>query len=139
MIEYKGLFIRENTYDRTIVGEILRTYSWMNPKNENVLDIGGCFGGYSVLAHKQQAKEIYCFEPDQENFIMVKKNCENINNIKIFNSALISGQQKEINFYKTKGINKGNFSTVEFRGRNITTVQSQNFNEILFRIESQLY
>ena len=132
MIEYKGLFIRENTYDRTIVGEILRTYSWMNPKNENVLDIGGCFGGYSVLAHKQQAKEIYCFEPDEENFIMVKKNCENINNIKIFNSALISGQQKEINFYKTKGINKGNFSTVEFRGRNITTVKSQNFNEILY-------
>ena len=79
----------------------------------------------------KQAKEIYCFEPDQENFIMVKKNCENINNIKIFNSALISGQQKEINFYKTKGINKGNFSTVEFRGRNITTVKSQNFNEIL--------
>lgn len=131
MIQYKGFYIRENTYDKEIVNEILRTYSWMVPENEKVLDVGGCFGGYSVLAYTQKAKKIYCFEPDQDNFEMVKKNCENKNNIKIFNCALVSNNEKEIKFYKTKGINKGNYSTTHFRGRIETKVKCQNFQKIL--------
>ena len=41
--KFKHCFIRENTYDKAIVNEVLRTYQWMLPKNEVVLDIGACF------------------------------------------------------------------------------------------------
>ncbi len=50
IINYKGLYIRDKTYDRQIVNEVFRCYDWMQPENEIVLDVGACFGAYSVLA-----------------------------------------------------------------------------------------
>ena len=131
MIEHKGLYIRENTYDKEIINEIKRTYEWMCPENENVLDVGACFGGYSVLAHNQKAKLIHCFEPEVDNFNMVLKNCENKPNIVPFNYALVSGDQTEQSFYLTTGKNKGNFSLTQFRGRKEIKVKCKKFNDVL--------
>ena len=130
-MKFKNIEIRENTYDKAIVREILRTYSWMVPKDCTVLDVGGCFGGYSFLSHEQGAKKIYCFEPEIENYNMCLINTKNHDNTKCFNEALVSGQEKEINFYVSNGKNKGNYSTTQFRGRKLIKVKARNFEEVL--------
>jgi len=130
-----GLFIREGTYDKQIVPEVLKSYAWMKPKGETVLDVGGCFGAYSVLASKQGAENIYCYEPEPNNFAMVCKNTGEIKNIKAYNSALVTSKEKEISFYLTHGVNHGNFSTTEYRGRKEIKVKATNFYDVLNRIK----
>jgi FkbM family methyltransferase len=135
-MKYKNIEIRENTYDKKIVDEILKTYSWMVPKDCTVLDIGGCFGGYSFLANEQGAKKIYCFEPEVENYNMCLVNTKNNENTICFNEALVSGQEKEINLYLPKNSrknsrNKGLYSTTHFRGRRVIKVKAKNFHEVL--------
>jgi len=133
--KYKHCFIRENSYDKQIVGEVLRTYQWMQPKNEVVLDIGACFGAYSVLAQNQGAKEVHCYEPEVNNFQMVLKNVNEYENIYPNNSALVNDDRKEISFYLTNGINNGTYSTTAFRGRREIKVNASNFDEVLHRVK----
>ena len=107
----------------------------MQPKNEVVLDVGACFGAYSLFASQQGAKEVHCYEPEINNFNLCLKNVENHKNIKPNNTALVNDDKKEISFYLTKGINKGNFSTTAFRGRKEIKVKAENFDEVLHRIK----
>ena len=106
---FKNCYVRENSYDKQIVNEVLRTYAWMQPKNEIVLDIGACFGAYSVLADTQGAKEIHCFEPESNNFQMVLQNVKNRENVFPNNCALVNNNENEISFYLTKGTNNGTY------------------------------
>lgn len=131
IIEYKNVKIRKDTYDRQVVNEVAKSYSWMEPKNEIVLDVGACFGAYSLLANKQGAIKIWAFEPETNNFHLSQLNTQNYNNITVFNKALVCSDKKTIDFYLTHGINHGNFSMVEFRGRKKITVQAENFLKIL--------
>ena len=66
---------------------------------------------------------------------MVLKNVSEYPNIYPNNFAVVNDNRKEISFYLTKGINKGNFSTTAFRGRNEIKVNAINFNEILNKIK----
>tara|TARA_R110002020_G_scaffold457236_1_gene674082 strand:+ start:657 stop:1298 length:642 start_codon:yes stop_codon:yes gene_type:complete len=131
IINYKGLYIRDKTYDKQIVNEVSRCYDWMQPENEIVLDVGACFGAYSVLASQQNAKAIYCYEPEINNYNLCVENVKNYKNITAFNSALVNNDEKEVSFYLTNGINKGNFSTTSFRGRKEIKVKAENFDYIL--------
>lgn len=135
IINFKGFFIRNDTYDKQIVNEVVKCYSWMQPKDEIVLDVGACFGAYSLFASQQGAKEVHCYEPEINNFNLCLKNVKNYSNIKPNNTALVNNNKKEISFYLTKGINKGNFSTTAFRGRKEIKVKAENFDEVLHKIK----
>ena len=135
---FKGIEIRKNTRDKKIVNEILWSYAWMLPQGCNVLDIGGCFGGYSFLAHKQGAKKIYCFEPDINNYQMCLLNTANHNGTKCFNEALTSSDEKEMDFYLSQGINKGTHSTIITRGRERVKVKARNFEEVLDELKPEI-
>jgi FkbM family methyltransferase len=131
IVNFKGYFIRKNTYDRQIVNEVLKCYAWMQPDNEVVLDVGACFGAYSLLAAQQGAKTVVSYEPEINNYSLCLQNVRSYKNIIPCNSALVNDDKKEISFYLTKGINKGNFSTTAFRGRNKIKVKAENFDYIL--------
>lgn len=128
---YKGFSIRKGTYDKDIVNEVKRNYAWMRVAGEKVLDVGGCFGGYASMAASKGASEVWCFEPDTDNYRMVVMNCGGLKNVKTFNKALVAGNQTEAVFYKTTGVNKGSHSLIPFRGREKTTIRCQNFSEVL--------
>ena len=131
IIEYKNIKIRKDTYDKAIISEVKRSYSWMEPKNEVVLDVGACFGAYSLLAHNQGASKIWAFEPEKNNYNLTKLNTNNYENIQVFNKALVNSEKKFIDFYLTKGRNFANFSMIKYRGRNKITVEAENFTNIL--------
>jgi len=134
-----GLYIRKDSYDSEIIKEIYRSYGWMDMKGKVVFDVGANFGAFSFYALKNGAKYVYAFEPEQENFELLRKNLgrfeknllDNSSRIKLVNAALVSGQDGEIDFYLTKGINHGNYSIYSYQGRDKVTVKSVNFARAL--------
>lgn len=42
---------------------------------DRVLDVGANIGSFAMYAHLREAASIACFEPDPENFKILKKNC----------------------------------------------------------------
>ena len=62
-----GLLLRKGSTDHKTLVEIKREYTWMPVKDKKVLDIGGCFGGYSRYALENGAKEVLCIEPEPRN------------------------------------------------------------------------
>lgn len=140
-----GLFLRKGSCDESILTEIKREYSWMPIKDKKILDIGGCFGGYSFFAILSNAKEVWCFEPEPNNYETILKNvnvAQAINNetkVKVFNQAITTDISKTIPFYlTTSGKNLGNFSTSKYRGRKEILVKTRNFIDILNKLRPEV-
>jgi len=133
-----GLLFREDSSDVGIWSEIKREYGWMPVENKNVLDIGGCFGGYTYLAMLNNAEEVWCFEPEPNNYETILKNVQSAKHInkktkvEVFNQAITTDIDKVIPFYlTTSGKNLGNFSTSKYQGRKKILVKTKNFANIL--------
>ena len=92
-IKYK---VRAKTTDREGLNEMW-VYNTYNPKgfeikeNDVVVDIGGHIGLFSVSAAKQARKgKVYTFEPDPENFELLKSNISlnGLENVTLVNKAV---------------------------------------------------
>lgn len=130
VIFHNKVWIREGTYDIETLKEIPRSYGWMNVKNKTVLDIGGCFGGFSHMALKNGAGRVICVEPEVGNFALMKRNLKGVNAV-LINAAVSTCTSKTIPLYLTKGKSHGNYSTTEFRGRDVVSVKNINFRYLL--------
>jgi len=131
------MFLREGSIDESIVGEIKREYAWMPVKDKVVLDVGGCFGGYTFHAIKNEAKKVWCFEPEKENYETILKNVQiaktaSKTQCTVFNEALTITKPTKIPFYLSANKrNRGGYSTFKYRGRVETTVVTRNFKKVL--------
>jgi FkbM family methyltransferase len=126
-----GMFIRPDTYDHSIIGEVKRSYGWMDVKDKIVLDVGANIGAFTHHALTNGAKEVWAFEPDADNFALLQKNVGDDPRAKLHNAALISGTDKTIDFFLTDGTNHGNYSMYSIRGRQKVTVKASNFRKVL--------
>lgn len=130
-----GMFIRPDTYDHSIIGEVKRSYGWMDVKNKVVLDVGANIGAFTHHALANGAKEVWAFEPDADNFVLLQKNVGDDPRAKLKNAALISGDAASIDFYLTDGTNHGNYSMYSIRGRKKVTVNAVNFRKVLDHVK----
>jgi len=129
-----GIWIRDGTYDSNIIKEIKSTYGWMDVGGKVVMDIGGCFGAYSVWASRHKASRIISYEPLPQNFEVLLKNSLEFPNITPINKALVYGDEKSIDFFIAKNrVNFGSSSAYVTRGRDKVTVESTNFMEELYK------
>lgn len=110
----------------------------MPVENKRVLDIGGCFGGYSCYAIIHGAKEVWCIEPEPRNYETVLLNVVNARKqnktceVRTFPRALTWDKTEDIPFYlSTSGKSFGNFSTSNYRGREKIMVKTTKFRDIL--------
>ena len=74
---------RANTTDENIINEILNKQAYRKKKinffieeDDVWLDGGAHIGFFSLYASKNNAKKIYCFEPEKENFSLLQQNIE---------------------------------------------------------------
>ena len=106
---------------------------YMNYKKDDiVLDVGANIGAYSTRVSKL-VKEVYSFEPLNENYDLAQKNLDrnNATNVKLYNNALIGTDDDEINFYLSKGKNLGGHTILPTRGRGIIVVKARRFSDVL--------
>jgi len=134
-----GLMLREGSSDHKTLVEINREYTWMPVKDKKVLDIGGCFGGYSKFALENGAKEVLCIEPEPRNYETICVNLEKFSNVKVLNSACVYDGRNEIPLYTTtSGKSFGNFSTSKYRGRDEIRVKTVKFNDVLKQFKPEV-
>lgn len=116
LLEYRlksgeKFLIRNNTYDLTILNEILIYQQYGNPKelteeNAVVIDIGAHIGIFSVFAARISKNiSVYSFEPVSENYSILKKNVaiNNLDNqIKCFNLGITKKGGKRYLYFDKK-------------------------------------
>jgi len=127
-----GLMLREGSTDHKTLVEIKREYTWMPVRGKKVLDIGGCFGGYSKHAVESGASEVWVFEPEPRNVETIVQNLQGKHGVTVFNCAVVHDDLEKIPFYiSPSGKSYGNFSTSKYRGRTEIKVQTKRFSKIL--------
>ena len=141
-VKIDGIWTREGTYDARIIKEINSTYSWMDVNGKVVMDVGACFGAFSVWASRQKASSIIAYEPAIQNYEVLLKNSlesgpvwqEGGTNIEPINKALIDGFAVSIDFYLPKNRNNmGSSSGFIKGGRDKITVDAVNFLQELHK------
>jgi len=136
-IEGKKFIIRNNTIDEFVVNATVRLGEYHNQielTEEDIwLDIGGHIGSFTVdIADK--VKEVYSYEPDLENYKLLHKNTEKINNIHIFSLAIVGNKDKKRNLYEfVQGDeNTGGHSFIGEKGLGkLLQVSCTNINEVI--------
>ena len=131
--------VREGTSDRFIVDEVIKgnTYRHLNiTDGDTVLDVGMNIGTFSILALIKGAT-VHAFEPDPDNFKLALRNVE-LNGFKTkfypHQSAVIGTNENYRQFSINLKKNKGAHSLVHKRGRSQITVESENINTNLSRV-----
>ncbi len=138
--EGKVFNIRTGTLDRIIVRNVVKIKEYSKflhlTKNDVWLDIGGHIGTFAIdIADK--VKHVYSFEPNKDNFRLLKKNLKenNIKNVTVFNKALVGNYEKMRELFLDRKGNTGGHSLIktgEFPRSDISEiVRCENINDII--------
>jgi FkbM family methyltransferase len=128
--------IRANTSDTFVLDEIYKdgTYSKYikDTKQDIWLDGGANIGAFSISI-SPFVKKIYAFEPEKENYKLLKKNkkLNKCKNIKIINKALVSHHLPHQTLYLDSENNKGKHSVYPTNTLDKCNVKAININKVL--------
>ena len=132
--------VREDTSDEFVVNEVIRGNEYRKLKlqpSDVVLDFGLNIGMFTIQTFKRGVKEVHSFEPDLENFNLATDNCK-LNNldtsVQLNNAAVVGNHDATRNFSINTKKNKGAHSLVAKRGRDTITVNAENINDIMKRV-----
>ena len=135
----KGLkfHYRKYTTDYKCFQEVILTNSYTRfglslKPTQTWLDLGGNIGTFAVLAGKQ-CKKVYSFEPEPDNFKLLKKNIKvnKLKNVQAFHSAVTqSGTQQQL--YLRNGIyNKYQHTMIPSKKNHSINVNNAAFQDII--------
>lgn len=126
-----GSFDKWATYQVWKFGEYTDKHFAIQP-NDIVVDIGGHIGSFSIWAAKQAFNgKVFTFEPNLENFQLLKENKElnNVSNLHIYNMA-VSDKVGNVSFFNSDHQSMGH-SMYEHELPNKTTVHATSLDEIM--------
>ena len=136
--EHKNVkaYVREGTSDSFIVEEVLGgEYNKLNIQEGDVVaDFGLNIGIFACWASMRGAKEVWGYEPDEDNFELAKRNVDLngfANRCKLFNDAVVGNDDTTRRFSVNVKKNKAAHSLVTKRGRDTCIVTCRNFNTVL--------
>lgn len=140
-IEYRGVkaIVREGTSDEFVVKEVFSgEYNKLNITQDDVIvDFGLNIGMFTLFALNKQAKKLYSYEADKENYEYALQNIK-LNDIaadryELFNMAVVGNDDISREFSLNTKKNKGAHSLLHKRGRTTTTVPCINISKVLDR------
>jgi len=124
-------WVRKDTWDENIFKEMGLYLKKISLTPEDVwLDVGGNIGSFCKKIAKEVATVI-AYEPDENNFELLKKNNEESDNIIFVNKAVIGNADIVRDFYLNQKTNKSTHSFFVKRGRERVEVGCENVNEII--------
>ena len=136
--------IRPGTMDEYIVKEIQRSYGWMCFDGAVVLDLGGCFGAFALMALEKGASRVLSVEPEADNLALMKENRQEHKALRsrweILEGAAVSDTHLEPNvqLYVSDGTNKGSHTLKPTRGREPVTVAAHRIGNIFEMIQPEI-
>jgi FkbM family methyltransferase len=111
--------IRRDVWDSAVIMESwwfkIYTKHVNLPPDPLIIDVGAHIGAFSVYAGFTFPKsKVFCFEPDLDNFLLLKKNIaqNNLGNVKAYNLAIAKPGQKYV-YLTSHPDNFGMHSTVD--------------------------
>ena len=129
-----NLSLRQDTMDEYVMLE--SEYDGCNFSKDDIwLDIGANIGAFPMkFAHR--VKQIYSFEPEPDNFNLLEHHVKinSIDNVDIFNYALVEDDTPTKTFYVNSKKNKGAHSLIKFRGRDQITINCDNINNWIHKV-----
>ena len=126
-----GSFDKWATYQVWKFGDY-KSKSFTIQPTDTIIDIGGHIGSFSIWAAKQAHQgKVFTFEPNAENFLLLKENKEinEISNLEIFNLA-VSEKIGEVTLFNSVHQNMGH-SLYEYDLPNQAKVKTTILDEIL--------
>ena len=128
--------IRTKTNDRLVFNEVLFYNLYLKKFNikedDIIIDIGGHIGFFAITASKMAKKgKVYCFEPLEENFNLLRKNREinNAQNLFIFQKAISNKKRKDF-FYFNK-LNYAGGSLIKINNGEKRAIYSDTLKNII--------
>lgn len=138
------ILFRKHTKDESVINEVFNKDAYIFNKlglkeDSIVIDIGAQIGCFAVKAAKIAKKgKVYCFEPEPQNFNILKKNVKinKLSNVFYFRKAVTGVQGIVKLFIPCEHAKKqtGEYSIFKFEGRHqnkYLKVQSTSLNSIL--------
>lgn len=96
----RQLHLRPNTQDGVVLEEVVNQNCYKLPEQfpagAVVLDVGAHIGIFALECVKRGAAEVYCFEPEPENFALLRANTRHEPKIKSFNVAVWNDKPVEL-------------------------------------------
>ena len=125
-------YVRENTLDEYIFGEVRSAYKDLEiKKGDVVLDLGANIGAFAKQAAEKEAI-VHCYEPEPNNFTLLQLNSPNTNNHK---KAVVGKQNGNIELFINSKRNKGIHMTRPVNGRESIEVETVSFNSLINEIK----
>ena len=125
-------YVRENTLDEYIFGEVRSAYKDLEiKKGDVVLDLGANIGAFAKQAAEKEAI-VHCYEPEPNNFTLLQLNSPNTNNHK---KAVVGKQNGNIELFINSKRNKGIHMTKPVNGRESIEVETVSFSDLINEIK----
>lgn len=135
-VDGNKFFIREDTLDEYVIKENAGSqYNKLQLRPKDVvLDIGANIGAFSVL-NADKVKRILAYEPEPENFLLLKKNIarNEIENIRCVRRAIVGDDSLSVTLYKNTKKNMGSHSMYVKRGRIPIVVTASHIDEVILK------
>jgi len=125
---------RDNTTDMMTLKSIGQYKSCPIPKDCVVLDVGGHIGTFTNWALEQGAGRIVAYEPEPDNFRMLKINTIG-KPVEIHNKALTGDGRDVLLNVKTSGHTGGHSILFDGPTRDHITVPSERFVDVINRVQ----
>ena len=135
-MKYKGLHVREETWDSWIIEEVAVAYQSLGYKGRVVLDLGSNIGAFARYAMDHGAKRVVCVEPCSENINLLKKN--KVEGIEIREGAVTRSHVPQVPFYKTPSNNHGLGSSYINRSEEQVWVNNINLQALMVEVGPEL-
>ena len=99
---------------------------------DTVLDIGANIGFYAKIlsAFTGDEGQVFCFEPDSQNFKYLVKNTKGIRNITLFNNA-VSDKSDLLKVYKSKLLNVDHRTSPVPTSASVAEISSVSIDELI--------
>lgn len=125
-------YVRENTLDEYIFGEISSAYKDLEiKKGDVVLDLGANIGAFAKQAAEKDAI-VHCYEPEPSNFTLLQLNSPNTYNHK---KAVVGKQNGKIKLFINSKRNKGIHMIRPVNGRESIEVETVSFGDLINEIK----
>ena len=99
----RKLRVRPNTWDSAVINAVMVMNEYRLPDDMNgmtVLDIGAHIGAFTAACQKRNAKIVYCYESDPENFLLLQHNINTIKDsateVRALNCAVMDASRDDL-------------------------------------------